>query len=85
MSNDEDGLISREDIFRSSVFKLGSEQVSAFLQLAHALRFDDNVSENTRAAANNVFNSIEGMLTQLNRMSEASWSAGQDSSESKDE
>ena len=65
---DRDNL-TVQDRINISQFRLSAEITQSIMRLSNALRTDPSVGEATRAAAEQVFDSVDDMLEQLNEIS----------------
>lgn len=65
-----------KDAVTLAIFNLGALQAQGLMRLSNALRNDPGVKDETRAAAESVFDTIQEMLDHLNTISQTAWGTG---------
>lgn len=69
MTDDEGARHLLQETINRQLYRLSLFQTEAIMQLSHALRSDPNVSEQTRAEAEQVWANIEDMIGMLKSVS----------------
>lgn len=73
---DKNGTSS--DIVIHELFQIASVQAQNTMRLSHALRFDPGVSEETKQAARDAFDSVDELINRLNRIADVAWGVRDD-------
>lgn len=62
MTDDDDARRFQQETIVHQLYKLSLSQTEAIMQLSHALRMDQNVSENTRDVADKTWEGVKDMI-----------------------